>query len=97
MIVNEYELELEVTVRTTGEREARTVTEFAYSVSEAAQQAFINLGASYDLEAITVRVLHVGPPRRLVEMATKQLDAAVNAEINRLMNVVEKVLVKEKK
>jgi hypothetical protein len=83
-MVNEYEVEVVLTKRSSGERKTITTTEYAYTISDVPAQAIYSVLSDKNPEEWELKIARIGPPRRLVELAAKQVQLTVEKILSQL-------------
>lgn len=83
MTVNEYDIELRMTNKPTGDSEIVVTREPAYALMEAWQQAIMNVGAQARTRGWDpdIQVLHVGPARDVVDASRAQASESIAAAV----------------
>ena len=83
-MVMEYEVELKLSNENTKEIQLVIRTEFAYSVSDAVMQAIYNQGKESVTGSARIDIVHVGPPRWMIELAETQSKLIIDGVMQRL-------------
>jgi hypothetical protein len=88
--MNVFAYEVEVVVTESGQQPREMCrVEHAYSLADAHLQAFLNVCAQSPPNTF-VKLLRIGPPRRLVEAANRELLAKVDEALTKLDAAVER-------
>jgi len=86
-MIYEYEIQYTITDRN-GCQHGRTATQFAYNISDALYQT-IYLSAREFPESRDFKVTRIGPPQRLIDVASKSTERFVEDALARLTSVVK--------
>lgn len=77
VMVDEYEIELRLRHRTDGRTVYCPLTIYAYRVSDVPVQAIHVINKTHPVDEWNVEVMSLGPPKRLVELAAKQIQLTI--------------------
>lgn len=81
-LVYEYEIELRIYNRNTGQDSMELFSQYAYGPSDALTQVLLTQAGV--IQGADVSVYRIGPPRRLIEAAAQQTEQ----EIQRVMKMI---------
>lgn len=83
-MINEYEIELKAQPLTPGKSIEIRRREYAYSVTDACLQAFMNVSPDYPSDRFELSILHVGPPADRIAKEAQDLVVAISKAFERL-------------
>lgn len=89
-MVNEYEVEVLIKNRRSGESQSLTCTEYAYAISEVPTQVIYAVMRDKNIEDWEFRITRLGPPKRLVELAAKQVQSNIDTLLSTLSQAVKR-------
>lgn len=83
-MIQEYELEVKLIDKRNGASEMITCTEYAYQIADVPSQAIYSIMREREMENFEMKILRLGPPKRLVELAAKRMAVEIETLLNRL-------------